>query len=373
MSRINELNESLLSIRNQKDYLKRHGGDVTELEGKEEELIRDIAEEESREAKEIIAEDYRTNDKPYIISVSGTEINLHDFIESPDNHRVIAIALSQRDHEVSAAHQANVKRLEDAIESNARQFREQLSNADAAADTKFNELYEQFQAMKLENVTLTAERDGLKAERHDLKNSNDDFERRLLAATSEIESLKQQLESATSKAEVNVPTNLNGNLAEAMRKANEAKRAIYDVQKDSANINYTAKFVDTDEEFTDKVIYIGKYRQLSDEEAKRFQQEIEQAKQAELESTPEAEIPIELVEEFRNELEPPVLQNVDSGHIVDEHSTTGQDGQDGTGGVVAETWEQWVERSILSLVSTVNGLTPTSHLSEEKPPFKRVA
>jgi hypothetical protein len=333
MSRINELNDELQAVRNQKSYLIRHGAEntdqgVTDLEEREAEIFRMISEEETRLANQVIEEEYGSNDKPYIIKVGVTEFYLHDYVEKSDNHRVLAIALSRRDLE----NQTIIKRMEESLETERKQFREQQSNADAAADAKYNELYEQAQAWRMDSMTLAVERE----ENRNTKLERDDFERKLQAATSEIESLKQQLEAASNRVEAPVQTNLDGNLAEAMRKANEAKRAIYNVVKDAANINYTAQYVDNDETFSDKVIYIGKYRQLSDEEAKRFQQEIEQAKQAELESTPEAEIPVELVEEqFRTELELPVLTDAHGTGGVEEYGVEREGLSDGTGGVAS--------------------------------------
>ena len=245
------------------------------------------------------------------ITVGGEEINLRDYIPVEEHYQFIMIALSQRDDEIDNAQRALITDMNDRFEAERQQYRDQLTNADVAADAKYSELYEQF---------------------HNIKNKRDDLERKHQAATSEIESLKQQLEILNNRAEAPKQTNIDGNLAEARRKANEAKRAIYNVVNDSANINYTAQFVDTNEMVTDKIIYIGKYRQLSDEETARFRAELEAAEaasQAELESIPEAVEPVEV--DFRESIEAPELQETytDSGVVGDTSETTSVSDHDG--------------------------------------------
>lgn len=278
MSKLIELQQELESVQNAMHYHTRHGGlkedaEYKEWEQQEADILSRMDTARREEANEAIEDDYRNNDKPYIISVEGEDINLRDYMSNEQAYQFIAIALSKRDYEKDETHNSVVIELTNGFEVERQQFRDQITNANATADAKYNELYEQF---------------------HDLKNENADKDRRLLAASSEIEVLKQQLE-VRNKVEAPKPTNIDSDLAEARRKANEAKRAIYNVEKDRANINYTARFLDNDEEFTDKVIYIGKYRIADDAEVQRFWQERETINQAQLESAASAEIVVESV------------------------------------------------------------------------------
>jgi chromosome segregation ATPase len=306
------LEQQLRDLEAQKESLFGNGADQASII-RINEQINEVRQQLSAIETNEIAESYQTSDAPYIISVSGVDINLRDYIESDNNYRVIAIALSQKDRESLTNHQSAITDITNRFEIERQQYRDQITNADAAADERYNELSERNEATSFENARNNAELALLRTQHHDLKNERDDFERRLQAATNEIESLKQQLEIANSKVETPKQTNVDGSLAEAMRKANEAKRAIYDVQKDSANINYTAKFVDTNEEFSDKVVYIGKYRALSEEEASRFRAELEAAK---------SDIP-EDTEPVSSDLEVTIPAPTFPTEVSDAHDTDG--------------------------------------------------
>lgn len=300
----------------------------------------------ARSREELEREDEEIGSGAFIFEVEGTEINLRDYIETDANHRVVAIALNRKFRGQAQQEQELAAR----VEIERQQYRNQIIYADAAADAKYNELYEQFSAMKVENQILKTERDETKDERHEIKSERDDFERRFQAATSEIDSLKQQLEVVTSKVETPKLTNLNGNLAEAMEAARKAKRAIYDVKEDADKINYTAKFLDTDEIVTDKLVYIGKYRRLKNEDPEVSQFRQEQAERAEAQAQAERDTPEDTAidpSDFRDEptIEVPALPSTTVG--LDEGNTGGE--------VLTETFEQEVRRRLIELERNVFG------------------
>lgn len=336
------LEQQLKDLEVQKATLFESGGADQVQVGRLNEQIKVVRHHLGTIANEDIAESYQASDKPYIISVSGQQINLRDYMQKEEHYQFIAIALSQSDNEKQTAWRDATRELTDLFEIERQQFRDQLTNADTAADARYNELVEQTrEQIKSTDAVHEAKYNELYEQFHIIKNERDDFERKHQAAASEVDSLKQQLEVISKKVVEPVATNLNGNLAEAMRKAQEAKRAIYNVAKDSADITYTARFVDTNEEFTDKLVYIGKYRQLDDNEASRFRAELEANKVDIPESAGEiAELDQGNLEQVEDKptIEAPFQQF--QSDTVQEHSVDGEVATETHAGVVEESVEE---------------------------------
>lgn len=289
-------------------------------------------------ARQIHDEQLASN-QPLILEVDGSSVNFREWILQETNYQVIAIAVKQKIYEIESISKAKLEAQAQAFERERQQYRDQMENAETAADAKYSELNEQFHAMKTSFF--------------DASNERDDFERKLQAAGAEIESLKQQLESATTTTTAPVITNVSGNIGEAIRKAQEAKRLIYNVQEDARKINYTAQYLDTDEEFTDKLLYIGQYRQASKEEVSQFREEREAqeaanaAAQAEaMESTPDAdEMVVGVTEEdFRTTIEVPDV--FATAHGLFEGDVSGE--------VSPETFEEEVRRRLVKLEYMAN-------------------
>lgn len=345
------LEQQLRDLEARKEALFEEGNADQVAVGRLNEQINEIRQQLNEIKVQEIVSEVDDSENPLILHVDGQDVNFRDWITKDEDYRVIAIAVKKKLHEMDYTHRASLELKDSMFENERQQYRDQIANADAAADSKYNEIAEKHEGLSFDFARVNAELALLKTQNHDLRSERDDLDRRLQAATGEIESLKQQLEATNNRVEVKVPTNLDGNLAEAMRKANESKRAIYNVRIDSANINYNAQFADNDEEFTDKVIYIGKYRQLSDEEAARFRKEREEAKQAELESVPPSDIPVEAVEAFR-----PSLPDVpDALTTIPEHSVHRTVDEDETGHD-GESFEQEVRRRLEQLESEVDSL-----------------
>lgn len=262
-----------------------------------------------------IAEEVRTSEFPYVLEVGGQSINFRDWIAEEENYQVIAIGVSQKIYELETTRNAQIAELTQRFSEEREQFINQIATADEAVDAKYNELYEQFQSMRAELQTVKAERDDLREERHTLKTERDDFERKHQAAVTEIDSLKSQLQTALIK-EKPVATNMDSNaLAEAIKRANANKPAVYNMRE--VNGHYIANLAETDEEININWLDKGKYRVLSEQEVQRFREDREEAKVRELESIPEVAVTVEPVDapplQFHND------GNTDDTAAVQEH------------------------------------------------------
>lgn len=263
------------------------------------------------------------NDAPFILEVHGQPINFRDWIQKDEDYRVIAIAVKTKLSEMDYTHRVGLELKDTMFENERQQYRDQIKAADEAADAKYNELSDRHEEQSFEIAKLRAEVALLRTQNHDLKNERDDFERRFQAATSEIESLKTQL-AAQSTPQAPIVTNIDGDLSAAIKAAQAAKPAIYDVVKDQAEINYTAKLLDTDEVIEGKVVYIGKYRIATEAEVSRFRQEREEARNIPVVEPAETEEPIQVAPpelQFPTQDEPTVPEHVLDGEMASQSET----------------------------------------------------
>jgi hypothetical protein len=324
MSKLLMYEAELQDVKNEMDQLTQSGvGKEDERykakETREAELLQLVMEEEQLLTKtQGIIANAQDPDSSFGISVQGMTVNFREVTDKEESYQALAIAYQLKLQEIEDTNQAEVK----AIQSS---FNAELAQRD------------QVEQSLRENLHQT----GLE---------RDDFESKWLAATSdrnelladntllsgENASLKAQVEELRNQvSKPTTTTNLdNGALAQAMERLKASRPAIYNVVEVSGTKS-TAVLVDTNETIEFHPNYIGKYRVVSYEDAMQIRNEIDQAKQDDASLVPDSES-VEAVEEFRPESGVPIpdLQNVDSGHIVDEYSTTGQDGQDVAGGVV---------------------------------------
>lgn len=239
-----------------------------------------------------------SNNEPYTFIVSGQTINLRDYVTDEASYQVLKIALTQKDYETEVQHQADIDKLT------------------ALKDEQIAEITQQYKSQI----------DVLQAQYNDVSN-------KLKAAADENESLKirvKELEATQEKPKV--PTNLDSNaLAEAIKKAQEAKPKIYNVRAgDNKTSFYIANLAETDEEIRIPWMDIGRYVQLSDEEAARFRQEREAEKAAAVESVPEAP------SDDAGIAVPPAFQEVPEAAEVGGNETASQDVSDVGAGVASE-------------------------------------
>lgn len=258
-----------------------------------------------------IAEEVMSSDQPYTLIVGGAEINFRDYIHDEAAYQVIAIAVSQKIHELE---QQRIKEVE-------------------AANEHFRQECKQYQK-QIEALNGN----------HDLEIA--EMDSKLQAAADEIADLKRQL-VVVPKPEP-VATNLNGNLKEAIAKANAAKPAIYDVEGlDMLSKRFRAKLLETDETVEFGYLERGKYREASEDEVARFHEERakREAEMAAIQSAEDAQVAT---------VEPPQLpsqfQNEDAG--VPEHTT---DGEMAVGEDIPETFEQEVRRRLDELERVTYG------------------
>lgn len=240
-----------------------------------------------------------SNNEPYTFIVSGQTINLRDYVTDEASYQVLKIALTQKDYETEVQHQADI------------------DNLTALKDEQIAEITQQYKSQL----------DALQAQYNDVSS-------KLKAAADENESLKlkvKELEATQEKPKV--PTNLDSNaLAEAIKKAQEAKPKIYNVrQGDDKQSFYIANLVDTDEEITIRWLDMGRYVQLTDEEAARFREAREAEKAAAVESVPETP------SDDAGVAVPPAFQSeVSEAAEVGGDTSTSQDVSDVGAGVASE-------------------------------------
>lgn len=271
-----------------------------------------------------IAEDVKTSEFPFILEVNGESINFRDWIHQEVNYQVIAIGVSQKIYEMDAIRNAQLAERDQLIEQERAQHAAQMIAADESNDAKYGELYEQFQALKLEAQTLKAENairiEELQAS-YQIKAERDEFERKLQAAGNEIESLKNQLAAAQVKDKPVVTNMDSGALAEAIRLANEAKPRIYNKRAgDSRTSFYLANLLENDEEISIPWTRIGQYVEASEAEVQRFQSEREANKDIPDVAGEVTEVP---TDELAVTIEVPTFRDADTVETVQEYTADG--------------------------------------------------
>jgi chromosome segregation ATPase len=207
------------------------------------------------------------------IEVAGLPFSLRDLAKGPDEYSIISAYfqkyvgdMAEQHATVLSSYKSQVERLEDEAQ-------------ELAALRKLNyELSDKLADMELRRDAAADEL--LQAEE----------EKKRLAADNE--SLRKQIESTTKT----LHTNINTNAAEIAKKLHDAKPAIYNKRwkDDLKRISYIANLAETGEEITIPLLEIGKYRELSEEDAARFRQELEaREREAEAEAAKLAEAAVQ--------------------------------------------------------------------------------
>jgi hypothetical protein len=171
-----------------------------------------------------------------------------------------------------------VMELKAGYEADKNQLRDELKEARELTQM----LKEQLAQTVMEKEDLEQKRDAAVRQAEDAIRAKEAAE--LLAGEKQqhIDKLREE-QAIGASAAVRVVTNQDGDIDDAMKKWKEERPAIYDVKPTDAlrNVDFTARLAETDEEITDKFIYIKKYRVLDDAEAGRFRLEREAAKPVE--------------------------------------------------------------------------------------------
>jgi hypothetical protein len=268
-----------------------------------------------------------------------------------------------------ASYQLMLIHFNNALVGQAEQFSKQILTIEESHQNQLSAKTEiegqlNFQNAQLQQKTadLTTALNKTEADKENSKAEAADFEQKLKNAAAEIDRLNSQVDDLRTEIAVGarnavkvVDSNLTANLAEAARKYNESKPAIYDVQPTDTlrKVDFTAKFVETDEELTNKYIYIGKYRVLEGEELARFQAELEAKKQAEPVAPP-VESDLAVTEEvipvpdtFQEDAE------TSSGELAEHEPLQPDDGKGYVTRAEFEAFKQEVEDKIANVMGDV--------------------
>lgn len=195
------------------------------------------------------------------IEVAGIPFSLRDLAKGPDEYQIISAYfqnyvgdMAQQHATVISSYKSQVERLEDEAQELATLRKSNYELSDKLADM---ELRRDAAADELLQV---------------------DEEKKRLAADNE--SLRKQIESTTKTSH----TNFNTNYAEIAKKLHDAKPAIYGKrwEDDLKRTSYIANLAETGEEIVIPRLELGKYRELSEDEASRFREELEVQKAAEV-------------------------------------------------------------------------------------------
>lgn len=170
-----------------------------------------------------------------------------------------------------------VLELKAGYEADKNQLKEELKEAKEMVQS----LKEQLAQAIMDKEDLEQKRDAAVRMAEDAVRAKDAAELLADEKQKHIDKLREE-QAIGASAAVRIVTNVEGDMAEAMKAWKEQRPAIYDVQPTDPlkKVEFRAKLAETDEEITDKYIYIGKYRQLDEAEAGRFRLEREAAKAA---------------------------------------------------------------------------------------------
>lgn len=245
-----------------------------------------------------------------------------------------------------------------------------------------NSFYADLAAASEKNDALEGELEQTRADLADVRgkleianNKITDLEIERDSAVKEAEALRKQVEELRLQIteKPNVATNLDGasELAEINARLEAKKIPVYNVRAgDHKTSFYLAQLAETGEEIEIRPYYDlkSKYREVSDEEAARFQSELEAAKP----DVPEAEelVSSDLVVEDTTIPLPPQFQ-IDT---IQEYTVDGEVDAEETpidgGRRENEAWEAWVERTLYSLG---NRLTALDDQFNEAPPTRKAS
>jgi hypothetical protein len=251
----------------------------------------------------------------FSITVNGYTVDFREYARDEESYQALTIATRLKFHEIETENQAEQKALKESYEAEK-----------SIAQSKYDSWADELHQLRLERDDFQSRWKNAAVERDTLVTENE-------AQKAEIESLKRQVEEL--RATIQKPavaTNLDANaLADAIAKANAAKPAVYNMREH--NGHYVAFLAETDEEININWLDKGKYRVLSDEEARRFRQEREEAQKAALESVPEVAVEVEPVA-------PPYIAFREEDPDVQEHSLLRESTTEGLGDVAQVTREE---------------------------------
>lgn len=203
------------------------------------------------------------------IEVDGEVVALRDLCKNEGAYQLLSIYIKKQF--VTQAEKFNEERA--TIRAG---YEQRLVDAKVDRDDlqgRYDGLYEQ-------HAELRKERDALENDVQDLLTKRDAAVRELEDANTIIKQQEGHIDDLRKQIAVGVRGAIQVDASEALRlfkeqrqQEEEAKPAIYDVQDlDNRRSQFGAKYVETDEYFTDNYMYIGKYRVISEEEARRFRQ-----------------------------------------------------------------------------------------------------
>lgn len=333
---MDELQKQLSELESQKVALFDSGNpdqeELQRINGKIKEVQAQIDAQLSQAA--VIAE-VQDPESSFVLVVGGLTVDFRDFARDEEAYQALAIATRLKLQELEVANQAEQQAMKDSYEAEKK-----------AAEAKYDVLAEEYRQTKLERDDFQERWDTAAKERDSLAVENK-------AQKEEIESLRRQVEElrATINKPAQVATNLDSNaLADAIKKANAAKPAVYNLREH--NGHYLANLADTDEEININWLDKGKYRVLSDEEAARFREDREEAKKAALESVPEVAASLDTVE-------PPQFQT-EGDPVEEEHTLLRESTTEGPGDVAQVTREEFdaLVKRVVDIESRINADSP---------------
>jgi regulator of replication initiation timing len=298
-----------------------------------------LSEIENQQTVETTANEIASSMETY--NIGDSSFTIDQLAADEDAAKILRKGIAEKSQKQAQKWLEDINTQKAVYEQKVAALTAQLADADKAIDE-----------LQSENAQLQIEKDDIAEKRDAAVRSAEEAQSEVARLNSHVDDLRKEIAVGATNAPQVIDITTDADLeaaaqrlkakkeaeAEAKKEADKAARVrIYGVQQlDGTGAKFGAYRADDDVHIQFGWLEKNKYVELSNEELERFREELEATKQAELESTPEAEIVDEPVSDFRPEsgVPTPDLQNVDTGHIVDEHSTTGQDGQDGTGGVV---------------------------------------
>ncbi|WP_213527458.1 hypothetical protein [Paenibacillus cisolokensis] len=174
----------------------------------------------------------------------------------------------------------------------------ELANGEAAyqiLSVYFQQLYldqaEKIASLQIEAAELRRKNAELEYALEDMTVKRDAAAEQLQEAQVEIKRLNDQVQELRTEIAIGarnavkvVETNVTANLSELMRQYKESRPAIYDLEAlDGKRSQYKAKLAETGEEITFGYLELGKYREVSAEEAESFRNQ-HKAQKAQLEA-----------------------------------------------------------------------------------------
>jgi hypothetical protein len=298
-----------------------------------------LSEIENQQTVETTANEIASSMETY--NIGDSSFTIDQLAADEDAAKILRKGIAEKSQKQAQKWLEDINTQKEFYEQRITALLDQLTERDSTVD-----------ALQEANAQLVLERDDLEEKRKAAALVISEDKAEIARLNSHVDDLRKEIANGTTPNNIiDITTDADLEAAaqrlkakkeqEAADKRAEAEAAkipVYDVKdefRSQLGTFTTFKFAETGE--YGEIIWTSfnaKYRTLDEKEVQRFREELEATKQAEAALVPATDESVELVD-FRNELNPPELQNVDTGHILDEHSATGQDGQDGTGGVAS--------------------------------------